>query len=255
MLFIILVIAFPLAITTYAPIQVALIIGIYAINITGLTLLTSYAGVVSLGHSAFFAFGAYISVILTLNVGINPWLSIAIAAGITVVFAYIFATPFLRLRRAYLAMATLGLGEIIFLTAKDLTEITGGVNGITGIPFLRVGGIVLKQDWQFFYLIWGLVVFFVFMTENVGNSRLGRAFHAIRTNETAAQAIGINVRWELKRIFCFSALVSAFSGAILAHVITFIGPEYFTLNFSFSLLVLVIIGGANVWGDWLQPLS
>jgi branched-chain amino acid transport system permease protein len=213
-----------------------------------MTLLTRYAGVVSLGHAAFFASGAYISAILTVRIGLNPWISMAIAATITVVFAYLFSVPFLKLRRAYLAMATLGLGEVFFLLVKDMTEVTGGVNGIPGIPYLMLGRILLKEDWQIFFIVGFFVIIFVYLAENIGKTRLGRAYHAIRTNETAAQAMGIDVQKELSRVFCFSALVSALSGSMLAHFITFISPESFTLQFSFTLLIIVIIGGANIWG-------
>jgi branched-chain amino acid transport system permease protein len=245
---IVLILCFPIVIKTYFLTRVGIVLALFAVNITGMTLLTRYAGVISLGHSAFFASGAYLSAILTVRAGLNPWLSMAIAAGVTVVFAYLFSVPFLKLRRAYLAMATLGLGEVAFLLAKDLTEITGGVSGIPGIPYLRLGQIVLSEDWQIFYLFGCFVVFFVFLTENIGQTRLGRAYHAIRTNETAAKAMGIDVQWELSRLFCFSALVSALAGSMLAHFITFISPESFTLDFSFTLLIIVIIGGANIWG-------
>ncbi|OGP69194.1 MAG: hypothetical protein A2170_17050, partial [Deltaproteobacteria bacterium RBG_13_53_10] len=155
---------------------------------------------------------------------------------------------FLKLRRVYLAMATMGLGEVAFLLAKDLSEITGGVSGIPGIPHLSVGRLVLREDWQLFYLFGCFVIVFVFLTENIGQTRLGRAYHAIRTNETAAKAMGIDVQWELSRLFCYSAMASAFAGSMLAHFITFISPESFTIDFSFTLLIIVIIGGANVWG-------
>jgi len=243
-----LIVCFPILIKTYFLTRVGIVLALFAINITGMTLLTRYAGVISLGHSAFFALGAYLSAILTVKVGLNPWLSMVVAGGTTVVCAYLFSVPFLRLRRAYLAMATLGLGEVAFLLAKDLTEITGGVSGIPGIPHLRFGRIVLSEDWQLFYLCGCFVILFVFLTENIGQTRLGRAYHAIRTNETAAKAMGIDVQWELSRLFCFSALVSALAGSLLAHFITFISPESFTIDFSFTLLIIVIIGGANIWG-------
>ncbi len=245
---------FPIAIKTYFLTRVGIIIAIYVINITGITLVSRYAGIVSLGHAAFFALGAYLSAILTTRLGLNPWLSMAGAAGIALLFAYLFATPFLKLRLAYLAMATLGLGEVVFYLAKDLTEITGGVNGIPGIPYLRIGGLVLREDWQLFYLIWGFALFFIFFTENIGKTRLGRAYHAIRTNEIAARAMGINVQQELSKVFCFSAIVSALSGSLLAHFITFISPEFFTLYFSFSLLIIATIGGANIWGGVLTTV-
>ena len=245
---IVLILCFPIFIKSFFITRVGIVLALYAISLTGITLLTRYAGVISLGHSAFFASGAYISAILTVRAGLNPWLSMVVAAGATIICAYLFSVPFLKLRRAYLAMATLGLGEVAFLLAKDLTEITGGVSGIPGIPHLRLGRIVLNQDWQLFYLFGCFVILFVFLTENIGRTRLGRAYHAIRTNETAARAMGINVQWELSRLFCYSALGAALSGSLLAHFITFISPESFTIDFSFTLLIIVIIGGANIWG-------
>jgi branched-chain amino acid transport system permease protein len=131
---IVLILCFPILIKSYFVTRVGMVLALFAINVTGITLLTRYAGVISLGHSAFFALGAYVSAILTVKLGWNPWLSMGVAAAVTIVFAYLFSVPFLRLRRAYLAMATLGLGEVAFLLAKDLTEITGGVSGIPGIP-------------------------------------------------------------------------------------------------------------------------
>ena len=245
---VVLILCFPIVIRSYFLTRIGIVLALFVINITGMTLLTRYAGVVSLGHAAFFALGAYLSAILTVRAGLNPWLSMVVAAGVTVVFAYLFSVPFLRLRRVYLAMATLGLGQVAFLLAKDLTEITGGVSGIPGIPHLRLGRVVLNEDWQLFYLVGCFVILFVFLTENIGQTRLGRAYQAIRTNETAARAMGIDVQWELSRLFCYSALVSALAGSLLAHFITFISPESFTIDFSFTLLIIVIIGGANIWG-------
>ncbi|HEJ82976.1 MAG TPA: branched-chain amino acid ABC transporter ATP-binding protein/permease, partial [Desulfobacteraceae bacterium] len=161
---------------------------------------------------------------------------------------------FLKLRLAYLAMATLGLGEVFYLLAKDLTDITGGMSGIIGIPYLHLGPVELREDWQIFYLFMFFVLVFIFLTDNIGKTRLGRAYHAIRTNETAAQAMGIHVQKELGKLFCFSALISSLSGSMLAHFITFISPQSFTLNFSFTVLIIVIIGGANVWGGLITTV-
>jgi branched-chain amino acid transport system permease protein len=248
LILIVLIVCFPIFIRSYFVTRVGIVLALFVISVTGMTLLTRYAGVISLGHSAFFALGAYISAILTVRVGWNAWLSMGFAGGAAVVCAYLFSVPFLKLRRVYLAMATLGLGQVAYLLAKDLNEVTGGVSGIPGIPYLSFGRIALREDWQLFYLFGSFVVFFVFFTENIGNTRLGRAYHAIRTNETAAQAMGINVQWELSKLFCYSALVSALAGSMLAHFITFISPESFTIDFSFTLLIIVIIGGANIWG-------
>jgi branched-chain amino acid transport system permease protein len=251
---IIVIIAFPIIVKTFFVTRVAIVVAIFTINITGLTLLTRYAGVVSLGHSAFFALGAYGSAIMTVKFNLNPWLAMAIAACVTVLVAYLFGVPFLKLRLAYLAMATLGLGEVFYLLAKDLTDITGGMSGIIGIPYLSLGPIELREDWQIFYLFMFFVLVFVFLTDNIGKTRLGRAYHAIRTNETAAKAMGINVQKELGKLFCFTALISSLSGSMLAHFITFISPQSFTLFFSFTVLIIVIIGGANVWGGLITAV-
>ena len=251
---IIVIIAFPIVVKTFFVNRVAIVVAIFIMNVTGMTLLTRYAGVVSLGHSAFFALGAYGSAILTVKFNLNPWLAMAIAACVTVLVAYVFGLPFLKLRLAYLAMATLGLGEVFYLLAKDLTDITGGMSGIIGIPYLKLGPIELREDWQIFYLFMFFVLVFVFLTENIGKTRLGRAYHAIRTNETAAQAMGIDVQKELGKLFCFTALISSISGSMLSHFITFISPQSFTLHFSFTVLIIVIIGGANVWGGLITAV-
>ena len=247
------VLVFPLVIKTFLPARIGIVVAIYVISVTGMTLLR-YAAVVSLGHAAFFAIGAYISAILTVRGGLDPWLSMIIAVVIAGAFAYVFSIPFLKLRRSYLAMATLGLGETIYLLVKELTDITGGVNGIPEIPHLSLGSYILREDWQIFYLTWGFAIFLVYFSSNVGKSRLGRGLHAIRTNEAAAKAMGINVQRELSRVFCFSAMVTALSGSILAYFITFVSPESFTLNFSATLLILVVIGGADVRGGLLTAI-
>jgi branched-chain amino acid transport system permease protein len=248
---IVIIIFFPLAVKSYFITRMGVILALYAINITGMTLLMRYAGVVSIGHNAFFAIGAYISALLSIHMGWNPWLVMLIAAAASVIFAYLFSVPFLKLRLIYLAMATMGLGEVVYLLSKDLTDITGGVAGIPEIPRLSIGGIALNKDWQIFYLFGLFLIVFVYLSENISRTRLGRAYHAIRTNETAAKAMGVNVQWELGKLFCFSALITSFTGSLLAHFITFISPESFTAEFSFTVLIAVIIGGANIWGALL----
>jgi branched-chain amino acid transport system permease protein len=245
---------FPLVgLKSYFVNRVGILVALYAVSVTGVTLLTRYGGVISLGHSAFFAFGAYISAILTTRYGVNPWAAMLIGAMATVIGAFVFSVPFLKLRRAYLAMATLGLGEAVVLLIKDL-KITGGVSGIPGIPRLSIGPLALGHDWQIFYIFGLLLFFFAYLTENVGQTRLGRAYHAIRTNETAAKAMGINSQWELCKVFCFSALICSLTGSVFAHFIAFISPESFSIDFSFALLIIVIIGGANIWGAILTTV-
>lgn len=242
-----LVFLFPWAGKNYFILRIGIITVLYAINAVGMTLLVRYAGLISLGHSAFFASGAYISAILMLRFGLNGWLSMIISVSTTVLFAYLFSVPFLKLRKVYLAMATLALGEVVYLVIKELPNITGGMNGLTNIPYLDMGFVQLKDDWQIFYLTGFVAIVIIFFSENLSQSRLGRALHAVRTDEMAAEAVGIDAKNELCRIFCFSAGLSALSGCLLAHFLTVISPDSFTLGFSVSLLIFVVIGGANIW--------
>jgi branched-chain amino acid transport system permease protein len=215
--------------------------------LTGSILLISYCGIISMGQGAFFGMGAYISAVLTVKLGWNPWLAMAVSAGGTTFVAYLFCAPFLKLRAIYLAIATLGLGEIVTLILQDWHEVTGGVSGLSGIPYLSIGPILFKQDWVIFYLCGFFLICFAFIADNVGRTRLGRAYQAIRTNEVAAVAAGINAEKNLRNVFCFSAFVASLAGSILAHFITFVSPDTFS-HVSFTFLIIVIVGGANIWG-------
>jgi branched-chain amino acid transport system permease protein len=241
------IILFPLLINSYSIMRLGVILAIYAIIISGITLLTKYLGIVSMGHAGFFAIGAYTSAILTVNFKFNPWLSILLAALFTVCIAFIFCAPFLKLRHIFLGMATLGLGQVIYIMSKSLDDLTGGVAGLPDIPYLSIGPVVLNQDWQIFILAGIFLIIFAFIIDNVGRTRLGRAYHAIQSNETAAMASGIDVRKNMLHVFCFSAFLASIAGSILAHFITFISPESFTQDISFAFLIIVLIGGANIW--------
>jgi branched-chain amino acid transport system permease protein len=163
-----LILCFPIFIKSYFITRIGIVLALYAITITGITLLIRYAGVISLGHSAFFALGAYISAILTVRAGWNAWLSMVVAGGAAVVFAYLFSVPFLKLRRVYLAMATLGLGEVAHLLAKDLSGVTGGVS--TGIPDPHfIYGVVLRRTGSYFIFFGCFVNIFCFDREYRGH--------------------------------------------------------------------------------------
>ena len=169
--------------------RLAVVLAINAMMVVGMTLLIRYAGVFSMGQAAFFAIGAYMSGVLTVHLHMNPWLAMGIAALASVFAAYLFCAPFLRLRAIMLAIATLGLATVIYIVAKNLDDITGGVAGMPDIPYLSIGGYTLGKDWQIFYLCGAFLIFFSFLSDNVGRTRLGRAYHAIRSNETAAHGL------------------------------------------------------------------
>jgi branched-chain amino acid transport system permease protein len=242
---------FPLLSPSYFITLLGIILVINGIIIIGMTLLIRYIGVFSMGQSAFFLTGAYISGSLTAHGHLNPWLAMGIAALASVFAAYLFCAPFLKLRAIYLGIATLGLAQVMYIVAKNLDQITGGVAGLTGIPYLNIGSLTLGEDWQQFYLSGLFLIFFAFIGNNVGRTRLGRAYLAIHSNETAAQAAGINVEQNMRDIFCFAALLASLAGSLLAHFITFLSPDSFAPESSLTYLIIVIIGGANIWAGLL----
>ena len=248
------VVLFPVVSSSYFVTRLAVVLSINAIMVVGMTLLTRYAGVFSMGQAAFFAIGAYVSGVLTVHLHLNPWLAMAIGGLASVFAAYLFCAPFLRLRAIMLAIATLGLATVIFIVAKNLDDITGGVAGMPDIPYLSIGSYTLGKDWQIFYLCGAFLIFFSFLSDNVGRTRLGRAYHAIRSNETAAMASGIDVQRNMRNIFCFAALLASIAGSLLAHFITFISPESFRPEVGLTLLIVVIVGGANIWAGLLTTV-
>jgi len=248
------VILFPQLSRSYYVTRLGVILAINGIIIVSMTLLIRYTGVFSIGQSAFFLIGAYISGCLTVQAHVNPWLAMGIAAVVSVIVAYLFCAPFLKLRTIYLFIATFGLAQVTFRIAKYLDDITGGVAGLPDIPHLSIGGFTLNKDWQIFYLSGLFLILFAFIADNVGRTRLGRAYQAINSNEIAAQAAGVNVERNMRDIFCFAALLASLAGSLLAHFITFISPELFAPETSLNFLIVVIIGGANIWAGLLTMI-
>jgi branched-chain amino acid transport system permease protein len=253
------IVIFPLVSGSYFITRLGVVLAINSVLIVGMILLLRYLGLFSIGQSAFLLTGAYVSGILTVHAkGIpllgNPWIAMIIAALFTVIVAWLFCAPFLKLRAIFLGIATLGLAQIAWIVAKNLDTYTGGVAGLPDIPYLSIFGYSLNKDWQIFYLTGVFLIVFAFIADNVGRTRLGRAYHAIRTNEIAAQAAGINVERNMRDLFCFSALLASISGSLLAHFITFISPESFSPESSLTYMIIALIAGANIWAGLLATI-
>ncbi len=215
------------------------------IVVMGLNLLLGYAGQVSLGHAGFVGLGAYISSILAIRFNINPWLSILIASLLTSVFALIVGYPTLKLKGHYLAMATLAIGEIIYIFANNLVDLTGGHQGLTGMPMLSVGSFVFDSEKKFFFFVWIVVFLFAFFSFRIVNSHFGRALKAIHEKELAALSFGVNVHLYKVVIFSLSAFYAAFAGGLYAFYLGFISPSSFDLLKSIDYIVMAFVGGID----------
>lgn len=239
--------------------------GIFACAAIGLNLLVGYAGQVSLGHAAFFGFGAYTTAILTCRLSwFPPALGILCGAAVASVIALLVGGPILRLKGHYLAMATLGLGEIAVILFTELRGLTGGTegvpaglhNGLTDIPPIALPGITFDTDFKLFFLVWIIVFLLILASINIVNSRVGRGLRALDSSEVAADAMGVNTARFKIQVFVISAGMAGLGGALFSHFLRYINPESFTFSVSVLLFTMVVIGGmGNIWGGVIGSIT
>lgn len=215
-----------------------------------LNLFMGFSGQVSLCHAAFFGIGAYSNAILTTTYHLNPWLSTLAGIFITGSVSFILARPILKLKGHYLAMATLGLGIIIHIFFVQADNITKGPDGISGIPNLILGKLNVTGDASWYYVSSILTIIYIWLSLNLLESRTGRALKAIHDGETGALVSGIDTGRLKADIFVLTAIMSSFTGSLLAHKEGFISPESFNLQFSVELLTMIVIGGlGSIFGS------
>ncbi len=220
---------------------------VYAMAILGLNLLTGINGQFSLGHSAFYAIGAYTAAILIEQAGMNYALTLPVAGVICFVAGFLFGLPALRLEGIYLALATFALASATpqILKLSPLEHFTGGVQGIVVTKPDAPFGLPLSGDqWLYFFTLAVGVVLYI-LARNLVNSRAGRALLAIRDNPIAARSMGINSSLYKASAFGLSALYTGIAGALGAIIVAFVAPDSFTLTLSIGLLVGLVIGGVG----------
>lgn len=223
--------------------------GIWSLVTIGLSLLMGYAGQISLGQAAFYGIGAYVSAILTVHFGLNPWLCMVIGMAVAAVVAVMVGVPSLKLRGHYLAMATLAFGIIVYIIFNEEGEWTGGPDGMSGIPGLNLFGFEFDSVEKYYYLVWFFVFAAFIFTINIIQSRSGRALRAIHISEAAANAMGINVSRFRIIVFVYSAILAALAGSLYAHYMNFVNPTSFDLFFSIKLIIMIALGGMHsIWG-------
>jgi branched-chain amino acid transport system permease protein len=235
-------------------ISILIFLGINGIITMGLSLLMGYAGQISLGHAGFFGLGAYSSGILTTQYSIHPLAAFLAGIFLSAIIAFLVGKPTLRLKGHYMAVATLGFGEILFIVFNELSPLTGGPSGLSGIPILTFMGYSLEGA-RYLYLVWGFVILLLLFSLNVINSRVGRALRAVHGSEIAANAMGVDASRYKVQVFVLSAVYASIAGSLYAHFVTFISPSSFSLMFSILLLMMVVVGGAEtIWGALLGAM-
>jgi branched-chain amino acid transport system permease protein len=215
---------------------------VFGIAVLGLQLIVGYTGQLSFGHAAFFGIGAYTAAILAMKLG-QPVLVTLPCATLTAALAGLILTPVLRLSGHYLAIATLAMGEIVFLLINTLKSVTNGAYGLYGIPAPGAFGVEIDTDEGFFVLA-SLVMFAVlFVMHRLTGSRFGRALLAVRENERAALASGIDATRLKTQAFVIGSACAGLAGGLYAHYSAYINPNSFTFETSVEMVTMVVIGG------------
>jgi branched-chain amino acid transport system permease protein len=239
---------------------------LYALLALGLNIVVGFAGLLDLGYIAFYAVGAYAYALLAsphLNIHLPFWIILPIGAALAAFFGVLLGAPTLKLRGDYLAIVTLGFGEIVRIFLNNLSRpvnITNGPQGIARIDPFRIGGfdfsryetllgVQITSPVKYYYLLLAVVVAVVVVNVRLQNSRIGRAWEAIREDEIAARAMGINTRNLKLLAFAMGASFGGLAGGMFAAIQEFISPESFVLVESIMVLSMVVLGGmGNVWG-------
>jgi branched-chain amino acid transport system permease protein len=224
-------------------------VGIFILMGLGLNIVVGFAGLLDLGYVGFFAIGAYVMGVLTSPelhaFNLSWWVALPFAVGLTVLAGVILGIPVLKVRGDYLAIITLGFGEIIrYLALSDaLKGFTGGPQGIQLIAKPAIGGFVFNDQIKLYYLLLAACVLVGFIAIRLRDSRMGRAWMAMREDEDVAQAIGINLVNTKLLAFATGAAFAGLSGAIFAAKVGAVYPQSFGLIISINVLALIIIGG------------
>ena len=241
----ILALAFPFVFSLYQT-NIMITAMIYVLLGLGLNIVVGVAGLLDLGYAAFYCVGAYSYALLNYHFGFGFWSVLAVGAGLAALFGIILGFPVLRLRGDYLAIVTLGFGEIIRLIMENWNEFSFGPSGIANIPrpgFFGVEMNIEQVTIYVYFLMIGMSLFTIFVVNRLQDSRIGRAWIALREDEVACQAMGIDKRKTKLMAFALGATWAGFAGVIFAAKTTFINPASFTLWESINILCVVVLGG------------
>jgi branched-chain amino acid transport system permease protein len=221
--------------------------GAFILLALGLNIVVGFAGLLDLGYAAFFAIGSYSYAMLAsqqFNLHVPFWVMLFLASAIAAIFGILLGAPTLRLRGDYLAIVTLGFGEIVPQTFLNLSSVTNGPNGIGSLDQPNLFGHAFGfSATPYFYVILMLIAIGVTVASNLQNSRLGRAWMAIREDELAARHMGINTTVAKLSAFALGASFSGMAGVVYAAKLNLVSPDQFGFNISVLVLSMLVLGG------------
>ena len=234
---------------------------LYVLLALGLNIVVGFAGLLDLGYIAFYAVGAYVYALLAspqFGLHLPFWVILPIGAAVAALFGVLLGAPTLKLRGDYLAIVTLGFGEIVRIFLNNLSRpvnITNGPQGISGIDPFALPGFRFDSPIKYYYLLLAVALVIIAVNLRLQNSRIGRAWEAIREDETAARAMGIDTRNLKLLAFAMGASFGGIAGGMFSAIQAFISPESFILVESIMVVSMVVLGGmGNIWGVILGAL-
>jgi len=231
-------------------------IALHAMVAVGLCLLVGYGGQLSISHSAFFAIGAYASAIFCLRYHLSPLISILLSQGLSALLAWWIGWVVLRLKGHYLAIATLSFTIIVEVLVKEMAWLTGGLQGLSSIPSISIGGFVIDSDYRFYFVVWPLTMLLLLFSLNLVDSRMGRIFRAIKENEDIARQFGADVKVYKIKLFIVSSVYASIAGSLYAHFVTFISPVTGSIMFAIDIIMVLAFGGFTLlWGAMIGVAS
>lgn len=223
--------------------QIINMICIYIILGTSINVLTGFTGQLSLGHAAFFGIGAYTTALLNTRAGMQFFICLLGSVLITALFGIILAVPALKVKGSYLALLTMGFGEVVRIVMINWTPVTNGTAGILGIESPVIFGFTFDTLKKYYFLIMVFVILGLIYQNVIIHTRTGRAFVAIREDNEAAELTGIDVTGYKIRAFVLSAIYCGVAGCLYAMMIKYVSPDTFTNSISSVILWTAIIGG------------
>lgn len=219
--------------------QLYVMLGIFVIYTISLNLVAGFTGQFSMGHAGFVAVGAYTSALLSTKLALPLFLSIPAAGIVSALAGLLIGTPCLKVKNTYLSVMTIGFGTIVYMLANNLEPLTGGVSGIMNIPRPKL----FNNGLLYCYFTLFFVLLIYYCCDRLIKSSVGRAFIAVREDQLAASAMGINVAKYRLLAFVLSAAIAGVGGSLYAHFARFINPEVFNMALSTRILVMTVVGG------------
>jgi branched-chain amino acid transport system permease protein len=237
----------PWVVQSHYAMRVIIYIYLYVVLALGLNVVMGFTGLLNIGHAAFYAMGAYTTAILMTGYGLSFWWTVPIGMGLGGLMGLAVGFPTLRLRDDYLAMVTLGFGQIVYIVANNWMSLTRGPRGIPAIPApsLKLFGwkLVIDNYPGYYYLILFFVALAIYACVRVRDSRVGLAWMAIREDEDVAAVMGIHLGFYKTLAFAFSAVIGALAGSFFSVFQSFVSPNSFTILESVVIVTIPILGG------------